>query len=121
MNYLIAQNNTIKTNANNTNTVNGNIGRNVGTKVVVPAKIKDPFDGSSLLGVGTKFINFLLAMIVIAAVVVIVIAGFRMITGGGNPTQVAKAKKAIIYAIIGLAVALMSFAIVQIIQRFLER
>ncbi len=89
--------------------------------LVVPGKIKDPFSGKSLLAVATKFINLLLALIVIAAVVVIIIAGFRMVAGGGNPAQVTKAKKAILYAILGLAVALMSFAIVQIIQRFLEK
>ena len=106
----------------NVNSAKGKLGGNVGqSEVIVPPKITDPFGGTTLLGVGNKFINFLLAMIVIAAVVVIVIAGFRMVVGGGNPSQVAKAKKAILWAIIGLAVALMSFAIVQIIQRFLEK
>lgn len=105
----------------NNNTVTNNAVGNTTSQVIVPGKIKDPFGGKTLLGVGTKFINLLLALIVIAAVVVIVIAGFRMVAGGGNPAQVAKAKKAILYAILGLAVALMSFAIVQIIQRVLEK
>ncbi len=107
----------------NTNTPNNNqIGNNSKPALLVePGKIKDPFAGKSLLAVGTKFINLLLSLIVIAAVVVIIIAGFRMVTGGGNPAQVTKAKKAILYAILGLAVALMSFAIVQIIQRFLDK
>jgi hypothetical protein len=93
----------------------------VGSVTVVPTKIDDPFAGKSLLAVGTKFINFLLAMIVIAAVITIVIAGFRMVTGGGNPGQITKAKKAIMWAIVGVAVALFSFGIVHIIQRFIDK
>ncbi|HEX3096028.1 MAG TPA: hypothetical protein VHQ20_02825 [Patescibacteria group bacterium] len=109
--------------------VNGNVGaanRNANTPqeggaagTVVPAKITDPLKGQSLLGVGLKLINFMLAMIVIAAVVVIIVAGFRMITGGGNPSQVSTAKKAIVWAVVGIVVAFMSFAIVAIIQRLL--
>ncbi len=88
---------------------------------VVPTKIDDPFKGKSLLAVGNQFINFMLAMIVLAAVIVIVIAGFRMVTGGGNPQQIAKAKKAILWAIVGLAVALMSFGIIQIVHILLQK
>lgn len=89
--------------------------------VVVPGKIKDPFGGKSLSAIANQFIMILLALIVIVAVVVIIVAGFRMITGGGNPDQIAKAKKAIIWAIIGIVVAFMSFAIVQIVQNLLQR
>jgi hypothetical protein len=88
---------------------------------VIPGKITDPFAGKSLLGVVTQVINILLALIVIAAVVVVVIAGFQILTGGSNPSQLAKARRAITWAIIGLAVAFMSFGIVQIIQKILQK
>jgi hypothetical protein len=61
----------------------------------------------------------LLSLIVIAAVVVIIIAGFRMATAGGNADQLTKAKKTIIWAILGIVVAFMSFAIVRIVQGLL--
>lgn len=88
-------------------------------KLVVPGQIKSPVGGKSLSAVISQGINILFALIVIAAVVVIIVAGFRMVVGGGNPDQIAKAKKTIIWAIIGLAVAFMSFAIVRIIQGIL--
>lgn len=96
-----------------------NTNTNSPVRVVTPGNITDPFAGKTLSGVVTQVINILLALIVIAAVVVIIIAGFRMITGGANPDQITKAKKTIIWAIIGLVVALMSFAIVGIIGRLL--
>ena len=86
---------------------------------VVQRNIKDPFGGKSLSGVVTQGINILLSLIVIAAVVVIIIAGFRMAAGGGNPDQITKAKKTIIWAILGLVVAFMSFSIVAIIRSLL--
>lgn len=96
---------------------NGNNANSV-QNVNIP-KITDPFGGKSLSGVGTQVINILLALIVIAAVVVIIIAGFRMIAGGSNPSEIATAKRAIIWAIIGLLVAFLSFGIVQVIQNIL--
>jgi hypothetical protein len=106
MNTLLAQNNTNTPKAPTNN-------------LVVPGKIKSPVGSGSLTGAVNGVINLLFALIVIAAVVVIIIAGFRMVIGGGNPDQIAKAKKTIIWAILGLVVAFMSFAIVRIIQGLL--
>lgn len=89
-------------------------------QVDIPA-IQNPFgsQAGTIPGLATRFINILLALIIIAAVIMIVVSGFRMIVGGSNPDQLKKAKKGIIWAIIGLAVAFMAFAIVSIIQKLL--
>lgn len=109
-------------NSNTNSTINAGLGANLNVpSVVTPAKISNPVGSDSLLVVGTRLINFLLGLIVIAAVVTIVIAGFRMITGGANPQQIATAKRAIIWAIIGLAVALFSFAIIEMVNTFLKK
>ncbi len=132
MKHLLALNNNsggIKINSNtgnNSNQTGSGSGTGTGGNannftLVKPGKITDVFNGKSLLQIGTMFINFLLAMIVIAAVVVIVIAGFKMVLGGANESQIAKQKKAIVYAIAGLVVAFMSFAIVQIVQNFIQK
>jgi hypothetical protein len=46
------------------------------------------------------------------AVLFIVIAGLRFITAQGNPQEVGKAKSTIVYALVGLLVALIAEAIV---------
>lgn len=51
----------------------------------------------------------------IACVIVIVIAGFYYVTSQGNAAQVARAKTAIIAAIVGLTVIIMAFAITQFV------
>ena len=89
-------------------------------ETVIPP-IEDPFKGKTLSAVANQGINILLALIVIAAVVVIIISGFRMIMNGGNPTQLATARRAILWSVVGLLVAFMSFGIVQILQNILQK
>lgn len=68
----------------------------------------------------TTLIRILFVLIGIAAVVVIIIAGFRMVIASGNEAELTKAKQAITWAIIGLVVSLMAFSIVAIIQRLIQ-
>jgi len=55
------------------------------------------------------------AILAALAVLFIVIAGFRMVTSQGNPQEVSKAKSTIVYALVGLVVALLAEAIVAFI------
>lgn len=48
------------------------------------------------------------------AVIVIILAGISYVVSGGDPQRTAKAKDAILYAIIGLFVAILASAIVQL-------
>ena len=56
----------------------------------------------------------------IIAVVVIVIGGIKFMTSAGDPDKVKNAKNAIMYAVIGLIVTLMAFAITNFIIGALE-
>lgn len=47
------------------------------------------------------------------AVLIITLAGFRYVTSAGDPQAAAKAKNAIIYTLVGLAVALSAFGIIS--------
>lgn len=60
-------------------------------------------------------INTVLAVTGAIAVLTIVIAGFRYIISQGNPSEVAIARNAILYALIGLAVVIAAFAIVNFV------
>lgn len=70
------------------------------------------------VGAGTTQVQQILAIVFGAiaalAVLMIVIAGLRMITAQGNPQEVAKARSTILYAIIGLVIALTAEAIVAL-------
>jgi Type IV secretion system pilin len=104
--------------ANNTNATTNSSG--TFNEVNIPP-INDTFKGKTLSQVSLQVIRLLFLLIVIAAVVVIIIAGFKMMTGGGNPDQLKKAKSTIVWALVGLVVAFMSYAIVSIIQNILQK
>ncbi len=57
-------------------------------------------------------INALLILAGAVAVLFIIIGGFQYVSSAGNPESVAKAKTTILYAVIGLIVAILSYAIV---------
>ncbi len=59
-----------------------------------------------------RVIEIVLSFMALIAVVVIVIAGIRLVVSQGEETEKDKAKKTIFYAIIGLVVILLAQAIV---------
>ena len=51
----------------------------------------------------------------VTAVLVIVIAGFTLVTAGSDPGTVTKAKNSILYAVVGLIVVILAAVITQFI------
>lgn len=49
------------------------------------------------------------------AVLIVTIAGFKYVVSAGNPESAAKAKNAIIYALVGLLVCLAAYSVVTIV------
>jgi Type IV secretion system pilin len=62
-----------------------------------------------------NIVFWLFALAGIAAVFFVMFAGVKFLTSGGDPKQVEGARKTMTYAIIGLVVILLSFAIVNLI------
>lgn len=81
-------------------------------KGVVAAGGGSNSDGSTLNGMIKTGINALLFIIGAVSVVMIIYGGFRYVTSGGESGAVTNAKNTILYAVIGLVVALVSYAIV---------
>ncbi|MFZ1360797.1 MAG: TrbC/VirB2 family protein [Candidatus Saccharimonadales bacterium] len=79
---------------------------------------------SSLCGAAAKddapsliknVINILLYLIGIIAVIAIIIGGIRYVTSNGDSSAIKSAKDTIMYAVIGLVVAIFAFAIVNFV------
>jgi hypothetical protein len=73
----------------------------------------NPIYGSD--GIVATVVNILSIIIGVAAVIVIIIAGIQYMLSTGDPTKINNAKNAILYAIVGLVIAVMS----QVIVRFI--
>lgn len=63
--------------------------------------------------VNNIFNNLVWPILGVIAVFAIIYGGYLYMTAAGNPEQVDKAKKVLIYAIIGIVVALLTVAILQ--------
>ncbi len=63
----------------------------------------------------TNIVNTLLLVLGMIAVIMIVIGGIRYTTSNGDAQQTKSAKDTIMYAIVGLAVAVMAYAIVNFV------
>jgi hypothetical protein len=83
-------------------------------------KIDNPTKAANLAELISKAINILLSVIAMVSVIMIIVSGFRMVAYGGNPAELGKAKAGLIWAILGLVIAVMSFSIVSIITRLIR-
>ncbi len=70
---------------------------------------------SDLMGTLQAIVNVVIGIIGFVAVVMTVIGGFQYTLSAGDAGKVKKAKDTILYGIIGLVVALLSFAIVNFV------
>lgn len=66
-------------------------------------------------GVFTTITNVLLFIIGAISVIMIVIGGLRYVISGGDSAQVTGAKNTILYAVVGLVVALLAYAIINFV------
>lgn len=66
-------------------------------------------------GLIAKIVNVLLFIIGIISVIMIIIGGIRYATSNGDANSVTGAKNTILYAIVGLVVALFAYAIVNFV------
>jgi len=59
--------------------------------------------------------NTLLYIIGAIAVIVIVVGGLRFVLSGGNPATTKQARETILYAVVGLVLAIMAYAIINFV------
>ena len=78
-----------------------------------PNVISSPVEVSDLPATMTLIINGFLGIAFVLAVVMIVYSGYRMIFSAGNEEQVTKAKTILRWAIIGIIVIVLSYAILN--------
>lgn len=71
--------------------------------------------GGSIETYFKSVVNILLFVIGAVAVVMIVIGGIRYVVSGGDQSSVTGAKNTILYAVVGLAVAILAYSIVNFV------
>ncbi|PID31346.1 hypothetical protein CR983_01655 [Candidatus Saccharibacteria bacterium] len=77
--------------------------------------IDQPYTLFGTSGTFATITNILLFVIGAIAVIMIVIGGLRYVISGGDASQVSAAKNTILYAIVGIIVALLAYAAVNFV------
>ncbi len=72
--------------------------------------------GTSITGLITTIINWMLALAGLIAVFFLVVGGFRYIAAGGNEEAAEKGKSTVINAIIGIVIIVLSYVIVNVVS-----
>lgn len=81
-------------------------------------EVKNIINGLPNQDTGTtqdNIINTVLFYLGVIAVIMIIVSGAKMALSGGNPGAVTKAKQMLIYSLIGLAIVLLAYAIVNFV------
>lgn len=68
-------------------------------------------------GIFTKILNMLLFLVGAISVLMLVYGGIRYTLSGGDSSAVTAAKNTILYAIIGIVVSLLAYAIVEFVLK----
>lgn len=63
----------------------------------------------------TTIVNLMLFIIGAVAVIMLIYGGFRYVISGGNAASVTAAKNTILYAIVGVIVALLAYAVIDFV------
>ncbi|MCH7604916.1 hypothetical protein IID24_02935 [Patescibacteria group bacterium] len=81
------------------------------TQVIPPG----PETGQELVSLLRIITNWIFVLFLIVAVIFIILAAFQFLTGGGDPAAIAQARTKLIYAGVGIAVAIASRGLVAVV------
>ncbi len=92
-----------------------------GTSLALAQKLTDPLGGNeTFASVATAVAGFLFLDVAAPLSVIMVLVGaFQLITSSGDPEKVSQGRKTILYAAVGLAVALIAGGVVDLIKNFI--
>lgn len=78
------------------------------------------FDGKDMADVLSGMIGWFVWLVSALAVIAIIYSGIMYMTAGGDETKAAAAKKNLLWAILGIIVVFLSYAIIGIIRKILS-
>ena len=81
-----------------------------------PVIIDNPLDATTTEEIIENLIGFLFKIGIVLAPLMIIIGGFLFVTAGGNIEQVNRAKKIIIWTLIGFLIVLLAQGIMNLIE-----
>ena len=82
----------------------------------VSAQIESPPPDLDVMVVLERIVDWLFTILLVIAAISIIIAAYYFVTAAGNPETVSKARNFVLYALIGVAVAVASRGLVWLVR-----
>lgn len=79
-----------------------------------------PTSAAGILGILKTAANIIFTVLLVVAVVFVLLAAFQFITGGGNAEALEQARSKLIWATVGVGVALLAQAIPTVVRNILN-
>ncbi len=76
---------------------------------------------TDFFGLALAFINFAIMGVGLLGVIMFIYAGFQYLTASGDETKITKAKNTLLYAVVGVAVAVLGLVAVRTVDTYLVR
>jgi len=92
-----------------------NFSKQFGAGILDPNSVSIPTTNLSSNAKITELLNYSFGVLAAISFLVIVIAGIQFVLSSGEPQKINTAKNAIIYAMVGLAIALSALVIVNFV------
>ena len=75
----------------------------------------DAAEGRTVEGTFETVVNILLLLVGAVSVIMIVVGGIKLVTSGGNQQSITSAKNTIMYAVVGIIVAFLAYAVIKFV------
>lgn len=91
------------------------------TEIIPPGtvRIQNPLKANNLTELIDIILNFIFNIAFVVAPIMVILAGFLFVTGGGNPAQLEKARNLLIWTVIGFGIILISRGIPFVLKDIL--
>jgi hypothetical protein len=76
-------------------------------------------DETAMMNIVKKIVDWIFTFLMLFVVIMVLVAGFMFVTGGGNPDNVTKARNMLMYALIGFAIGMLSKGVLALVAVFL--
>jgi len=87
--------------------------------IVIDEEPPPVFSDVEAMAILPNIINFVFGFLLAVVVLMILVAGYMFVTGGGNPETISKARNLLMYALIGLAIAVIARGLVALVGRII--
>jgi type IV secretory pathway VirB2 component (pilin) len=89
-------------------------------EITISEQFPGDYTSAKALKILPTILSYVYGTFLVIVVLMIIVAGYMFVTGGGNPETIGKARNMLMYALVGLAVAVVARGLIALVAKFLD-